>query len=303
MQEKVSIIIPTYGRPDHLSKAIDSVLSQSYHNWELIIVDDNDPKSINREKTESVMNAYSSIDSVYYLKHERNKNGAAARNTGISFASGDYITFLDDDDEYFPERIQQCVTELENSDIEYGGVYTGCKFFRNGHFYRNCEKAISGNFLVETLSTTFNSYSGSNLFFRASVVKELRGFDESFARHQDYEFLVRFFLHYKIVGISKILMIKNENGDNLPDVEKLATIKEQYLDKYATAIEQLSDDNKRAIMFSNYIGLAQLALETNKKELYKLYYKKASEFRKPQFGLVVKFELLKIMMKLKSYGK
>lgn len=293
-QQKVSIILPTFGRPDRLSHAIDSVINQTYQNWELIVVDDNEPLSFYRKKTEEVMTSYSENSKIFYLKHDHNKNGSAARNTGIVFSSGEYISFLDDDDIYYPKRIQYCVEILENSSTKYGGVYTGCKFFRNGHFYRNCKTAHSGNYLVETLSTTFSSYSGSNLFFKASVVKELGGFDESFLRHQDYEFLVRFFISYDIIGISKILLIKNENGVNIPKVDKFAFIKEKYLEKYSEVIEELPKKMQSNIYFSNFIGLAQMALETNRRDLYIDFLKKASYYQRPSFRCLLKLKFISI---------
>lgn len=299
MEDKVSIILPTYGRPDGLSLAIDSILNQTYLNWELIVVDDNDPLSASRKQTEKIMSVYSKNNNIFYLKHECNKNGAAARNTGIAFSSGKYISFLDDDDVYHPERLRYCVNVLKNSPIKYGGVYTGCKFYHNGHFYRTCKSAHTGNFLVETLSTIFKSYSGSNLFFRASVIKDIGGFDESFRRHQDYEFLVRFFLKYDLLGIQKVLLIKNENGNNLPEVEKLANIKKQYLQKYAYVIDDLSEKDRNAIFFSNFIGLAQRALETNKLELYRYFFQKASSYKKASLWYIFKFKILALVNRLK----
>lgn len=300
MDEKVSIILPTFGRSDRLPLAIESVINQTYHNWELIVVDDNDPSTVSRMKTEELMKSYSHIDNIYYLKHPYNKNGSAARNTGIDFASGEYITFLDDDDQYLPERISQCVKVLKDCPSNYGGVYTGCKFYHNGKFYRNCKTAQSGNFLVETLSTTFQSYSGSNLFFKASIVKELKGFDESFTRHQDYEFLVRFFYKYDIIGISKILLIKNENGSNIPNIEKFVKIKEQYLNKYSYILDNLSDTKKKEIFFSNFIGLAQMALESNKHDLYDAFIQKAYSIKKPSIILIIKLKLIKIIRFIKG---
>ena len=98
MKIKVSVIITTYKRADMLSRAINSVLNQTYKNIEVIVVDDNGNGSEYRLKTEIIMNKYSQIDNLKYIKHKENKNGSAARNTGIREATGDIICFLDDDD-------------------------------------------------------------------------------------------------------------------------------------------------------------------------------------------------------------
>ena len=96
----VSVIIPTFQRAKYIERAIDSVLNQTYKNFEIIVVDDNDQESEARKEMIKRMDKYSSDSRIIYIKHEKNKNGAAARNTGINVAKGEYITFLDDDD-YF----------------------------------------------------------------------------------------------------------------------------------------------------------------------------------------------------------
>ena len=106
MEEKVSVIIPTYNRAESLKRAIDSVLNQTYKNVEIIVVDDNNPNTTYREENEkSIKKYYGENEKVKYIKHPENKNGAAARNTGIRNATGKYITFLDDDDYFMNNRI------------------------------------------------------------------------------------------------------------------------------------------------------------------------------------------------------
>lgn len=106
MNLKVSVIIPTYKRSEFLTRAIDSILHQSYKNIEIIIVDDNDPSSDFRRNTENRIKDYIDEKKVIYHKNEVNIGGALARNVGINIASGDYITFLDDDDVYEEKKIE-----------------------------------------------------------------------------------------------------------------------------------------------------------------------------------------------------
>ena len=103
----VSVIITTFGGDSKLRRAIASVLNQTYTDVEAIVVDDNDPKSEARVKTESIMQQYECDTRVVYLKHSHNMNGAAARNTGIKEARGSYIAFLDDDDYFFHNRFKR----------------------------------------------------------------------------------------------------------------------------------------------------------------------------------------------------
>lgn len=96
----VSVIIPTYKRPNMLGRAIDSVLGQSYTNIEVVVVDDNSDGDKYRLETIQYMERYANDYRVKYIKHKTNQNGSAARNTGIQNSVGEYIAFLDDDD-YF----------------------------------------------------------------------------------------------------------------------------------------------------------------------------------------------------------
>ena len=116
---RVSVIIPTYRRPDFLGKAIESVLNQTFQDFEVIIVDD-----ASNDNTGEVVRGF--VDKrIHYVCHEVNRGGAAARNTGILKARGRYIAFLDDDDEWFPEILQLQISLLDQSPPEVGGIYAG----------------------------------------------------------------------------------------------------------------------------------------------------------------------------------
>lgn len=94
MNKLVSVIIPTYSRPVNLKRAINSVLNQSYNNIEIIVVDDNGDGTYNQIRTEKEINEYMSLNNFRYLKHNKNRNGAAARNTGIKTQKENILLFL-----------------------------------------------------------------------------------------------------------------------------------------------------------------------------------------------------------------
>lgn len=273
----VSVIIPTYGKPVYLDKAIESVLNQTYSDLELIIVDDNNPNTDERAETERIVGKYED-KRIKYIQHLCNRNGATARNTALAVATGEYISFLDSDDEYFPTRLEQCKNALDNRNEEFGGVFTGCDFRRKGKTYLKYTAVESGNYLVDTLACRFMFCTGSNLFLRRSVFNILKGFDESFIRHQDYEFLVRFFLKYSLAAIPEMLVIKNNENFNVPVVEKMIDIKRQYLDKYSEIIKTLTVNEINYIYHSNNIALGETAIKNRKYGLAKEYYQKAEEY-------------------------
>lgn len=272
---KVSVIIPTYGKPIFLENAICSVQKQTLSDWELIVVDDNNPDTDARIQTEQLLTKFETDNRIKYIQHPCNKNGAAARNTGIAEARGEYISFLDSDDEYFPTRLEQCCEKLDNCESNIAGVYTGCEFRRDGKVFHTETNVKSGNFLLETLACTFMFCTGSNLFIRKEAVDAVNGFDESFLRHQDYEFLVRIFERYSLVALPEVLVIKNNENVNVPNVEKMKSIKEQYLEKYQEIIDALPEMQKQYVYHSQYIQIAEAALRTKKNNLAKEYYDKA----------------------------
>ena len=275
----VTVIIPTYGKPKFLRDSIISVLNQTFTDLELIIVDDNNPNTESRKDTEELVDRLMQQDSrVKYLKHSKNLNGAVARNTGFAVAQGKYISLLDSDDEYMPERLQKCFDILENASDNIAGVYTGCEFRRGGKVYHIEKNVKPGNFLVDTLACKFMFCTGSNIFVRKSVVDELNGFDGTFLRHQDYEFLVRVFEKYDLAAIPEPLVIKNNENFNLPNLEKQVSIKKQYLDKFKYIIDSLPQKDVNYIMHGNYINVAENAMAQNIFKVANDFYSKASQY-------------------------
>lgn len=260
MKPKVSVVLPTYGDPAFLPRSIESVRRQSYAHWELIVVDDNDPAAGARRSTEAVMAAYQEDSRILYIRHDRNRNGAAARNTGIARAAGEYIAFLDSDDEYALQRLERCLAALEGAPDPWAGVYTGCEIWQGGRLVRRRTHIQSGNFLAETLAAAFPLSSGSNLFLRAGVVRELGGFDENFRRHQDYEFLVRYFRRYSLLALPEVLLTKYELGANRPNLEAFQKTKRQYLEKFRPELAALCPAQRAAVYAEHALGLQATAL-------------------------------------------
>lgn len=211
----VSVIITTYNNEVYLPRAIESVLQQSYSPIELIVVDDNPPESDARRATEQIMEKY---PQVIYLRHPENKNGAAARNTGIKAASGEYIAFLDNDDFYFSNHIASCVEAIETHQ-ECGSVLCGVVKICGGI----CWDVISAPKKDAAEALLFSETAigtGSNLFAKTDIVREINGFDESFRRHQDVEFGLRLFAKCRACSLDEVQIVKEMDGfSNKPNFE------------------------------------------------------------------------------------
>ena len=182
----VSIIIPTYKRASFLQKALNSVLMQTYKNIEVIVVDDNNPDSIDRKQTMEVISTYSVDKRVHYICHPFNMNGAAARNTGIAHSHGDYLCFLDDDDIYYPQKIKAELDFLL-AHPEYDAVYCG---------YKRDKKIVlpthQGDLTFELLSGIIIIYTNTIMIKKESAIN-CGGWDERFRRNQEAVFLLRYF--------------------------------------------------------------------------------------------------------------
>ena len=116
---QVSVIIPTHNRARFLREAISSVLNQTFQDFEILVVDD-----ASDDNTREVVAGFEDIR-IKYFRHDTNRGGSAARNTGIRNSMCSYIAFLDDDDEWFPEKLGKQMELLLASDPKVGAVYTG----------------------------------------------------------------------------------------------------------------------------------------------------------------------------------
>lgn len=114
----VSVIVATYRREESLKRALESLVNQTYKSTEIIVVDDNADKEWNK-KVEIIINEINQIHSIIYIKNETNKGSAETRNIGIKSASGEYITFLDDDDIYLPNKIKNQVENMIENNSDY----------------------------------------------------------------------------------------------------------------------------------------------------------------------------------------
>lgn len=127
-----SVIITTYKRSDFLMRAVESCLSQDFQgSMEVIVVDDNGEGSDRQNSNVKNLQPHIEAGKIRYVAHKKNKGACAARNTGATFASGEYLFFLDDDDEFLPRKVSTQVSFLEKNP-EFGGH--ACAFIkkRNG---------------------------------------------------------------------------------------------------------------------------------------------------------------------------
>ena len=173
----VSIIIPTHNRLVYLQKAINSVLSQTYRNFEIIIVNDGSD-----DGTEEFL--YTLKNKRIKVFHNKVSHGAClSRNIGISIAKGKLITFLDDDDEFLPQRLEEMISAY---DFKWA-------YIASGYYYKNrykCLKKIPPK-IIDTESMSYKIIIGNSILVERNKVLKIGGFDLNLKSSQDYDLWFR----------------------------------------------------------------------------------------------------------------
>lgn len=264
-KDLVSVIITTCKGDKSLTRAIESVISQTYNNVEIIIVDDNDPMSEFRKQTEKIVSMYIG-DKVHYIKHNRNLNGAVARNTGARAAKGKYLFFLDDDDEYVIDRIQKTIRLLEETKADC--AFTDVLVLYRDHFFKKIIVDLRGDYFATTLLNDNVIGTGSNIAIRKDKYMILGGFDECLRRKQDYDFLLNIFSHnVSFCHVDDYAVIKHiEHRDNTPGYEESKKIMEYLFNKYANTMSQYDWETRQKFEDYNHWSLLKTAIHNRDKK-------------------------------------
>ena len=230
----VSVIIPTYGGGAGLDKVIESILQQTYRDVEILVVDDNGYGTENQVKTAEVLQKYSGYENVMYITPPHNGGGSAARNIGAQASQGEYLMFLDDDDTITPDKISAQVAALSEPDKKYGIAYCSTKVFADGKLSNVIKAEESGDILYRYMMGKVYMGTGTALLLREAW-ESLGGYDESFVRHQDWEFFARVLNKYEAVAVADVYFNRYITNRNLP---KKLDVLEKYADHYIAFLQR-----------------------------------------------------------------
>ena len=233
----VSVIIPTFNRPQMLETSINSIISQTYQNFEIVVVNDGG------------LDVSGLVDSfqdprVRYISHPKNKGLAAARNTGIRNASGLYIALLDDDDLFYPEHLE---TALRTLSKETPVIYTDAvraTYNRCGDNYHLSKKSIPYSIDFDRNKLLMGNLSPVNCFvFEKSLALKAGLFDETLSTLEDWDFWIRLSSLTAFKHIAKPTVQVNWRSDGTtmtsllgPDFKKN---RQKIYDKYKAEINQI----------------------------------------------------------------
>lgn len=298
---KVSVVIPTYRRTvEYLSRAVDSVLNQTYANVEIIVIDDSTSAYDKQHETKAYFDNLGR-DNVIYLQNEKNLNGALTRNRGIEVACGDYITFLDDDDEYLPEKIERQLDFMLKSgcDVSFTdlALYSAEGTMVDYREYTAIER-FDNDYLLRYHLT--RHLTGTPTFmFKAEKLREIGSFD-SVKVGQEFHLMLKAILAGLKIGYLPECYVKayrHPDGGISGGANKIAGEKDLFAFKQQF-FPKLSKAEQRFIRFRYHAVLAAGYKRTGR------YGNMLAEAVKTVLTSPVDFikEALKILKKLKTHS-
>jgi glycosyltransferase involved in cell wall biosynthesis len=230
----VSVILPTYNRAKTLGVAIQSVINQTYTNWELIIIDD-----CSVDNTEMIVRSFQD-SRIKYIKNDENKGANYSRNRGCSLAKGEYLAFLDSDNEWFCNKLEKQVYALDNA-ADNVAICSAREIYENsGETIIIPKEDLDSDSIRKSLYYT-NVIDTNVALVKRQVFEKVGGFDVDMPRYQDYELFYRIVVieKYDVIYIKEVLDKNKVQNDSISkDGRKMMLAISRLLDKYYEIIPQ-----------------------------------------------------------------
>lgn len=212
MKNKVSIIIPAFNRAHLIVETLDSILAQTYLNWECLVVDDG-----STDDTVTVVKDYQSKDSRIYLFNRplnRPKGANVCRNIGLENVIGEYVIFFDSDDLMTPDHVETKVTSIEKSKLDY--VITRTKFFNSDlnyidSYYQFDKHEITPyNYVCQKIN-----WLTLDTLIKSDLAKSIR-FNENLQSGQEYNYFSKL-VHYSCNAkfIDKVISLRRHHENSI----------------------------------------------------------------------------------------
>lgn len=250
----ISVIIPSLNGQKFIKKAIESVISQSYEFWELILIDDG-----STDDTAKIMKEYSDLYSnISFYQHSQRKGLSSALNKGFSLAKGDYFTWISDDNIFKNDALEEMIKTIQDSDI----VYSDYELIDEN------ESFISKQKVGKSSNLMFHYSIGPCFLYKSQCHHKVGGYNESFKMCEDYDFFLK--LYYNNFCFKKI---------------------DKNLFSFRIHKNQMSSDNKSLTLATEKIIIqsAQQNFEKiSNKNLSKIYL---SRFLKNKYNFRIEFLL------------
>jgi len=277
----VSVIIPAYNASEFIAETLDSVFAQTFTDFEVVLINDGSPDT---EALERVLQGYPS--NLHYIKQE-NQGAAAARNTGLRSANGEFIAFLDADDTWFPSFLEQQMEFLSHSNADFvfcDALLVGETSVAGRTFMRM--QPSRGAVTSENLLSLEVTVLTSTVVARKAPILKVGLFDETIRRGHDFDLWlrlaklgIRFAYHHDVLAHHRIVE-SGLSGGTISQLERTLAVLEAIKAKGLTPSEQ------QALQFNMNRTLRELALENGKEKLIdrdfagaRKYFNEARKFR------------------------
>jgi glycosyltransferase involved in cell wall biosynthesis len=246
----VSVIIPTYNRAHLIGRSIQSVLDQTYRDFEIIVVDDG-----STDNTEEIVKRFND-DRIRYIKHDTNRGAGAARNTGIKAARGKYIAFHDSDDECLPEKLEKHIKVFETVPPEVGVVYSDMlQISEDGKTKYLHSPTITGKNIIDPKTSNYQAWGlATGIVISRKDCFDVTGlFDENFQRSEDLELFIRLAKHYSFQHIKEPLLKCNITPGISSNTNAFVIAQNRLIEKYYDEVK-----NHRRFLAKQYfiVGIA-----------------------------------------------
>jgi len=289
----VSIILPTYNRAPTLSRAIDSVLKQTYKDFELIIIDDGSV-----DKTKDIVANYLSDPRIKYL-HQENAGASAARNRGIQVSTGDLIAFQDSDDEWMPDKLHTQVQVFEKNDDSLSLVYGDMlRVEPDGKISTSYAPDVNNGdlFNADTLEYKVFGIGIQSCLIRKKYLIEVGGFDTKFPRFIDLELFIRLSKISHIYRLEQILVKYYATEGISTNPKNAAIARELLIEKY-----NLEAKMNPASLANQYLQIAGCYWKVKEKVLTRKYCRFVFETNEAKFK--TRFQAIFLLLIPRSLGR
>ncbi|MFH0772371.1 MAG: glycosyltransferase [Candidatus Omnitrophota bacterium] len=219
MKKLVSVIIPTYNRARYLKEAIDSVLRQTFQGFEIIVVDDS-----STDDTKDVVSSYGR--KVKYILQE-NRERAAARNRGARDSEGDYVAFLDSDDLWLPNHLEECLKALRN--VPDAGVFFSGSYIidENGAIVSKMGLSPFNGYVLDEIISKYSSggCNASSCLIKKTAFEKAGYFNEDrvLSGSEDWEMWARISAQEKFISTGVYTaMVRFHKGKSSIDADRMA---------------------------------------------------------------------------------
>jgi glycosyltransferase involved in cell wall biosynthesis len=264
---KISVIIPVYNRGDLLARTINSVINQTFTDFELIVVDDG-----STDNTKDVVQDFVKKDSRVKYFRQKNSGGAAGpKNTAIKYCTGEYVAYLDHDDEWFPTKLEKQLKIFENSSRNLGLVSCNILIVNQSKNLRESRMMLSNPSIADMLLRPSSyAFSNSSVLIPKTVIDIVGPRDENLKVSDDHDYFLRVALAgFKFDFVDEVL-VKYYFGDNSnlsANFKKISVDYESFFKKHKVIIEK---DRVTLAVWCRNLGAAYFLIgeESKARSLY-----------------------------------